>query len=436
MSQPIVPRDELIYTSATALAAAIRAKHVSSAEVVDAYLQRIEAVNPHLNALVQVAADVARRQAHEADAALARGEMNGPLHGVPFTAKDVCETAGLISAAGLTERAHYVPDKDAVVVARMKAAGAILLGKTNCPPGGSGGVTDNPVYGRTSNPYDTSRMPGGSSGGEAAAIAGGASPLGIGSDSGDSLRVPAHFCGIATLKPTSGRVPSTGTLNHHGGLSDYRTQIGPLARYVSDLALAFPILAGEDGCDASVIPMPLGALESVRLKGLRLAVYTDDGEVLPTPDIIASVRAAARTLADVGLSIDEARPACLSDARPITERYWAKSRLSGAAIEHLFLDWDRFRSAMLAFVAKYDVILCPADARPVPRHGEQTIGLFNYTLPFSLTGWPCVVVRAGTSPEGLPIGVQIVARPWREEVALVVAQHLETALHGWQRPPL
>jgi len=359
MNQPIGPRDELIYTSATALAAAIRAKHVSSAEAVDVYLQRIEAVNPHLNALVQVAVDIARRQAREADAALARGEMNGPLHGVPFTAKDVCETAGLICAAGLTERAHYVPDKDAIVVARMKAAGAILLGKTNCPPGGSGGVTDNPVYGRTSNPYDTSRMPGGSSGGEAAAIAAGASPLGIGSDSGGSLRVPAHFCGIATLKPTSGRVPNTGTLNHSCGLSDYRTQIGPLARYVSDLALAFPILAGEDGCDASVIPMPLGALESVRLKGLRLAVYT---------------------LADVGLSIDEARLACLSDARPITERYWAKSRLSGAAIEQLFLDWDRFRSAMLAFVAKYDVILCSADARPAPRHGEQTIGLFAMPL--------------------------------------------------------
>src|SRR5215510_2874566 len=296
MSQPIGPHDALIYTSATALAAAIRTKHVSATEVMDAYLQRIEAVNPHLNALVQVAADVARRQAREADAALARGEMNGPLHGVLFTAKDVCETAGLISAAGLAARAHYVPDKDAVVVARMKAAGAILLGKTNCPPGGSGGVTTNPVYGRTSNPYDVSRTPGGSSGGEAAAIAAGESPLGIGSDSGGSLRVPSHFCGIATLKPTSGRVPNTGMLNHPGGLSDYRTQIGPMARYVRDLALAFPILAGEDGCDSGVIPMPLGDPESVILKGLRMAVYTDDGEATPTPEIIATVPEGAYTL--------------------------------------------------------------------------------------------------------------------------------------------
>ena len=436
MSQPRPPLDELIYTSTTELAAAIRAKHVSSEDVVHAYLRRIEAVNPRLNAIVQVAVDVARAQARAADAALARGEITGPLHGVPFTVKDVCETAGIISAAGLAARVHFVPDKDAVVVARMKAAGAILLGKTNCPPGGSGGVTANPVYGRTSNPYDVSRTPGGSSGGEAAAIAAGASPLGIGSDSGGSLRVPAHFCGIATLKPTSGRIPNTGTFNHPGGLSDYRTQIGPLARYVKDLALALPILVGEDGCDAGVIPMPLGTLASVRLTGLRMAVYTDDGEVPPTPDIIATVRAGARALAEAGLRIDEARPACLADARPLTERYWGRSQLSGAEIVHLFRDWDRFRSAMLAFVTKYDVILCPADARPAPRHGEQTAGLFNYTLPFSLTGWPCVVVRAGTSPEGLPIGVQIVARPWREEVALGVAQYIETALHGWQRPPL
>lgn len=277
------PIDKLIYASATELAAVIRAKQVSSEEVVDAYLRRIEAVNPRFKAVVQLAADSARIQAREADAALARGEIKGPLHGVPFTAKDVCETAALISAAGLEERTHFMPEKDAMVVARMKAAGAILLGKTNCPPGGSGAVTDNPVYGRTSNPYDVSRTPRGSSGGEAAAIAAGESPLGIGSDSGGSLRVPSHFCGIATLKPTSGRVPNTGTLNHPGGLSDYRTQIGPMARYVRDLALAFSILAGEDGCDSGVIPMPLGDPESAILKGLRMVVYTDDGEATPTP---------------------------------------------------------------------------------------------------------------------------------------------------------
>jgi amidase len=428
--------DELIYASATGLAAAIRAKQVSSEEVVDAYLRRIEAVNPHLNAVVQLAAGSARTLARAADAALARGEIKGSLHGVPFTVKDVCETAGIVSAAGLEERAHFVPEKDAVVVARMKAAGAILLGKTNCPPGGGGGVTDNPVYGRTNNSYDVLRTPGGSSGGEAAALAAGESPLGIGSDSGGSLRVPAHFCGVATLKPTSGRVPNTGTLNHPGGLSDYRTQIGPIARFVRDLALTFPTIAGEDGCDSGVIPMFLGDPQSVALKSLRVAVYTEDGEATPTPEIIASVWAGANSLSGAALIVEEARPACLSDSRAITERYWNMSQLSGTEVEQMFLDWDRFRSAMLAFIAKYDVILCPAEYRPAPSHAEKAERLFNYTLPFSLNGWPCVVVRAGTSPEGLPIGTQIVARPWREDVALAVAQHIETALGGWQRPPL
>ena len=362
--------EALIYRSATQLAAAICTKQVSSDELVRAHLHRIEVVNPRLNAVVQIA-DAVLRDACAADAALASGRIVGPLHGVPFTAKDVCETAGVISAAGLTSRASHVPEHDAVVVARMKAAGAILLGKTNCPPGGSGGVTDNPVYGRTSNPYDVDRVPGGSSGGEAAAIAAGASPLGLGSDSGGSLRVPAHFCGIATLKPTSGRVPSTGTVNHPGGLRDYRTQIGPMARSVADLALTFPILAGEDGRDAGVIPMPFTAHASMPLTGLRLAVYDDDGEAPPTPETIDAVRAAARALADGGVIIEQARPACLSDSRPITERYWRWSESSGPELEQLLLDWDRFRSAMLAFIGAYDGLVCPVEACPTASRGDD-----------------------------------------------------------------
>lgn len=427
--------DEPIYASAADLAAAIRARQASSQEVVDAYLERIEAVNPRLNAVVQLAADAARAQARRADAALASGEMWGLLHGVPFTAKDVFDTAGVISAAGLEERAGYTPQQDAVVVARLKASGAILLGKTNCPPGGAGGVTDNAVYGRTHNPYDLARTPGGSSGGEAAALAAGESPVGLGSDSGGSIRLPAHLCGIAGLKPTSGRVPNTGAFNHPGGLTDVRTQIGPMARYVKDLALVLPLLAGEDGCDAGVIPMPLGDPAAVRLSGLRVAFYADDGQASPTPEIVRAVKESAQALADAGLLVREARPACLPESRGITERYWGMGELSGAEVEALFLDWDRFRSAMLAFMAEYDLIVCPADYRPAARHDEEAEWRFNYTLPFSLAGWPCAVVRAGTSPEGLPIGVQLAARPWREDVALAAAQQVETALGGW-RPPL
>ena len=427
---------EITRCSAVDLARAIRSGDVSSEDVVAAYLRRIEAVNPRLNALVQVAAEAALVRARRADAALARGDILGPLHGVPFTAKDVFETAGIVSAAGLPERAHFVPAEDAVVVARMKAAGAILLGKTNCPPGGGGGVTDNPVYGRTNNPYDLSRTPGGSSGGEAAAIAAGVSPLGIGSDSGGSIRVPAHFCGVAGLKPTSGRVPNTGVLNHPGGLSDYRTQIGPMARYVRDLALVFPLIAGEDGVDSGVIPMPIRDPASVSPRGLRVACYVDDGQAAPSADVVAAVRAAAQALADGGQAVSEARPSCLPDARPITERYWTRSQRSGAEVEDLFADWDRFRTAMLAFMARYDAILCPADYRAASRHDEEAPWRFNYTLPFSLCGWPCAVVRAGETETGLPIGVQVVARPWREDIALAVAEEIEQALGGWRSPPI
>lgn len=429
--------DDLLRLSAVDLSRAILDRRVSSEEIITTYLRRIEVVNLRLNAVVQVAADSALAEARKADQALAQGDVRGPLHGIPFTVKDVFETAGIVSAAGLDERAHFIPSNDSVAVARMKAAGGILLGKTNCPPGGAGGVTDNPVYGRTNNPYNLSCTPGGSSGGEAAAIAAGESVLGIGSDSGGSLRVPAHFCGIATLKPTSGRVPNTGVFEHPGGLSDYRTQIGPMARYVRDLVLAFPLIAGEDGIDSGVIPMPIRDPSSISAGGLRVAYYVDDGQATPTPDVASAVEAAASALKQAGLAVKEAKPHCLSDSRQITERYWGLSQMRGAEVERLFLDWDRFRSAMLAFMADYDAILCPADYQPASPHSEDhKEWRFNYTLPFSLCGWPCTVVRAGGTASGLPVGVQFAARPWREDIVLALAQVIEDALGGWQPPPL
>jgi len=410
--------DQLLYASSTTLAQHIRAKDVSSEEIVNACLQRIEVVNPQLNAVVQLTADTARTQAREADAALARGKIKGPLHGVPFTVKDVFDTAGVISAVGIEERASYVPEQDAVVVARMRAAGAILLGKTNCPPWGAGGESDNPVYGRTNNPYDQTRTPGGSSGGEAAIIAAGGSPLGLGSDSGGSIRVPAHFCGVAGLRPTVGRVPNTGVFNHPGGLSDLRTQIGPMSRFVEDLGLALSVISGVDWRDSGVIPMPLGDPKAIDIEGLRVAFYIDDGIATPTPETADLVSTTASVLAGAGL------------------RYWRQSELNGEKIEQLMTEWDSLRCTLLSFMENYDVLLCPACYSPAVPHGTMQDIEFSYALPYSLTGWPCVVVRAGTSPEGLPIGVQVVARPWREDVVLAVAQQIETALGGWQRPPI
>src|ERR1700760_294310 len=277
--------DEIIYTSATELARAIREKEVSSEEVVDAHLSRIEEVNPKLNAVVQLTADAARKRAREADSALARGENWGPLHGVPVTIKDAFETAGVVSVGGTKGRAQFVPQEDAVGVARYKSAGAIMLGKTNVPELSLAFESDNLVYGQTKNPYDPTRTPGGSSGGEAAAIASGMSPLGLGSDAGGSIRLPAHFCGIAGIKPTTGRTPRTGHFLPPGGLLDSIWQIGPLARRVEDLVLALPLLCGTDWRDPTVVPAPLGDPSQVELKNLRVAFHTDNGIITPTPDI-------------------------------------------------------------------------------------------------------------------------------------------------------
>jgi amidase len=247
--------------SALGIVELVRRREVTAVEVVDAHLRRIEDVNGSINAVVQLDAERALDRAGAADAALQRGELVGPLHGVPFTAKDNIEAAAIEMAIGAPERIGTVPSADATVVARMRAAGAILLGKTNCPPWGGGIETDNEVYGRTSNPYDLARTPGGSSGGEAAILAAGGSACGLGTDSGASVRVPAHFCGLAAIKPTAGRVPVTGViddLGQIGALADPRTQVGVLARSVADVALVLRVVGGPDGRDGGVSPVTLG----------------------------------------------------------------------------------------------------------------------------------------------------------------------------------
>ena len=461
--------DEIIYSSATELARAIRDREVSSAEVVAAHLARIEEANPTLNAVVHLTADAARARAREADAALASGEVWGPLHGVPVTIKDAFETAGVVSAGGTKGRAGFVPREDAAGVARYKAAGAIVLGKTNVPEVSLAFESDNLVYGRTKNPYDLTRTPGGSSGGEAAAIAAGMSPLGLGSDAGGSIRLPAHFCGIAGIKPTSGRTPRTGHFPPMGGLLDSIWQIGPLARRVEDLALALPLLCGADWRDPTVAPFPLGDPSEVEVKSLRVAFHTDNGIVAPTPDIAAAARDAARALADAGAEVVEARPPVPGNAYEMllglygadsgaglrmllmlsgTDETHAlmtrllevlgTSKMTTAELTGLVFRLDQWRGEMLSFMRDYDLILCPPCARTAMPHGttfdEDNQLVFSYTMIYNMTGWPGAVVRAGTSPEGLPVGVQLVARPWREDVALAAASEVERATGGW-RPP-
>ena len=457
--------DELIFASAIEQAKAIQAGQVSSEELVSACLRRIEAVNPILNAVVQLAADSALDAARAADAALARGEAKGPLHGLPMTLKDSIDTAGIITTAGTMGRKTFIPQEDATVAARLKGAGAILLGKTNTPELTLYGETVNLVYGQTNNPYNPERIPGGSSGGAAAIVAAGGSAFDLGTDTGGSIRQPAHFCGVAGLKPTSGRVPRTGhIISYEMGALDSLTTIGPLARSVADLYLIFSVLAGPDWRDPAMIPMPIGDPKAVDLKGLRAAFYTDNGIISPTPEVAATTKAAVSALADAGVITEENRPeevattgglwlqvatadgsawvhrilkaAGTTETHPVLQRFISAEAIPSPDYTALLEEVDRVRSAMLGFLQNYDLIICPVNAFPAMPHGQVSAkgDGYSYTRIYNMTGWPVVVVRCGTSDEGLPIGVQVIARPWREDVALAAAQHLETTLGGWQRP--
>src|SRR6185503_13720123 len=303
---------------ARALAEALRRGALSSEAVVRAYLDRIEAVNPSLNAVVQLRAEAALAEARAADRVPA-GER-GALHGVPMTIKDSLDTAGIVTTGGTKGRASFVPSADATVVRRVRAAGAILLGKTNTPDLTLSYETSNLVYGHTNNPFDVARTSGGSSGGAAAIVAAGGSPIEIGSDTGGSIRLPAHCCGIAGLKPTAGRVPRTGHIINYEGASQFLTHIGPLARHVDDLGFLLGIIAGPDGVDPHVVPVPLGDPSTVRLAGLRVGYYSRLPPVEVTPETAGAVEAAVDALRRAGC---EPVPIAIPDAERIYETYVA-----------------------------------------------------------------------------------------------------------------
>ena len=461
---------DIIYQSAKSIAQAIRDKDVSAVEIVQAHLDRIEEVNDRLNAVVRLCAERALDEAREADAALARGESKGPLHGVPMTLKDSLDTEGVVTTGGTLGRRTFVPDRDSTVAVRLRGAGAILLGKTNTPEITFAGETDNLVYGRTNNPYGLDRTPGGSSGGAGAIIAAGGSPFDIGSDTGGSIRGPAHFNGIAGIKPNSGRVPRTGhIIPYAAGAEDAYTQNGPMARYVEDLVLTLPIISGPDWEDPAIVPMPLGDPADVDLGSLRVAFYTNAPEYnYPTQETVDAVNAAVGVVSDIVASVEEHVPGPVSrvpelndrigdgDGRATMLRILQRAGttelspfirsirdeavpISTAEFTRALEELDQYRSEMLGFMRSYDAIICPTAAVPALPHGEaykDENRNTNYTAPYNLTGWPGAVVRCGTSPEGLPIGVQVIARPWREDVALALAAVLESALGGYVKPNL
>jgi amidase len=446
-----------------ALAAAIAERRRSSRELVEAHLRRIEEVNPRLNAVVTLADDALDR-ADAADAELARGHSRGPLHGVPITLKDSIDTAGLRTTAGTIGWRGRIPDRDATVAQRLKAAGAIVVGKTNTPEFTWSDQTANDVFGRTNNPWDLERSPGGSSGGSAAIVAAGGSPLDVGSDTADSIRMPSHYCGVVGMKPTQGRVSRAGhNPSFHGILGSW-TQLGPIARTVDDVALALSIIAGPDGVDPHVQPIELRSPADVAVSGLRVVFFTDNGITTPTQSTVEVVRSAAAALADAGARVTERLPPGIVDMAGLwwsivlaDGHAWLRRLITAAGTPgtgwYTWLDdnpvattaeltrmleaVDAARGALFEFMRDVDVIVSPAGPKPPFRHDEADtdVNIDTYCEAHNLSGYPALVVPGGVR-DGFPIGVQIVARPWREDVAFAAGKVVERALGGWQPPPI
>jgi amidase len=452
--------NEILSLSGLAQGRLIRDGAITSAELIEAHFEQIDRVNPPLNAVVEVLHETARREAQLADRRHRAGEALGLFDGVPFSVKDSIEVDGTVCTAGTVGlRSAAKSVRDATLVARLRAAGAIPIARTNLPDLLFAFESDNLLRGRTNNPYDLSKTSGGSSGGEAALIAAGGSPFGLGSDAAGSVRVPAHFCGIASIKPTSGRLPRTGHVPPSGGWIETLWQIGPMARRVEDLCALMPILIGADGQDHTVVPMPYSG-EPVAIRGLRVACFVDNGIATPGRETADAICRAAHALADAGAIVEERRPPGIEQSYDLEMKLLGPDgggglreflKTIGSSETHRLLDgwldklepyrtsvggfaqyWaelDQFRAGMCAFLTGYDAVLSPVSANPALDHGtsieDGNFRGFSYTMTHNLTGWPAAVVRYGRSSAGLPIGVQIAARPWREDVALAVAKCLE-----------
>ena len=375
----------MLQLSASEMIRALGDRQVSSEELTGAVLTLIEAVNPRLNAMMALDGEAALAAARASDNRRVKGEPVGPLAGLPMTVKDSFETAGIVSTAGTAGRRDFVPARDATVVARLRSAGAIIVGKTSTPELTLRFTTENEITGRTNNPYDLARSPGGSSGGAASLVAAAASPLDIGSDTGGSIRIPAHFCGITGLKPTAGRVSRAGHVPHlEFPLVESFTQIGPLARYVRDLRLVYPIMAGADPRDPFCVPMPF-ALPEHGIRGLKVGFYSDNGCTQISSETADTLRKAAAALADAGAGIEEAPPPGLDRStslwreifladggaavRAALSHYGTKAMsqlldwtqghtpLSTAELSNRLGEWADLKACSLAFMASYDLLL-------------------------------------------------------------------------------
>ena len=458
-------QDNIVFATIAEIARGIREKKFSPVEVVGEHLDQIALTHSKLNAFVHADADEARRQAHAAEAAVTRGDALGPLHGVPLTIKSCIDAAGWPAAAGSLMRKEYVAEADAPLVARLRAAGAILLGTTNTPEYLMAYETDNLLSGKTSNPWNLAYSSGGSSGGEAAAIAAGCSAGGVGSDGGGSIRVPAHFCGICGLKPTPGRIPATGHFPPGGGAFGWIGAVGPMARRVADVRALFEVMAGPDAGDALSAPVPVRKVEEREVRGLKIGVLESEALGKATAETSAAVERAAKILSEQGFAVEQKR---LDGLERAIELWWyffgpaianiirdsavgreelmspmlrefvtlatAETEMNYDEFLHACGARDQLRAEILRQMQDVTILISPVSAGPAFRHGEGTWrrgekecyrDTMRHSQWLNLAGFPGVAVPVGVSKEGLPIGVQVIGRPYEDELVLAVAEAIE-----------
>ena len=487
---------DLVFATATQLSQMIRNREVSASEVLAAYVRQIEKYNDKFNAIATYNFERAKKRATEADEALARGENWGVLHGVPVTIKDTLETAGIVTTAGYTPLKNYLPDRDATTVVRLKAAGAIVIAKTNTPQLAGDYQTNNPLFGRTNNPWNIERTVGGSSGGSACAISAGFSPLDLGSDIAGSVRLPAHYCGVCGFMPTDRRVPTTGhvpELPNQPKTIRHLLRIGVLARSVADLQLCFNLIAGADIEQPEIPPVPVVSPPEKTLSRLKIA-WSYGYDLLPvSKDTRSAIKSFITLLDDANCQLTECNPIDLDweevlayygafsslelfasgswknlfdglqfgikteflartqtsfkSGTPLTQKSHLSFPPSLANYNALLTERDRITATMDRFMARWDAWICPVALSPAFLHCDTgqsievdgvkfpyLLACGGYTMPLNFTGHPVVVIPIGLSRSRLPVGVQIVGQRWQDEALLAVAERIAEIVDKLPQP--
>jgi Asp-tRNA(Asn)/Glu-tRNA(Gln) amidotransferase A subunit family amidase len=469
MAQPI-------YSTIAETLAKLRRKEISPLELIAAHLDRIKQIQPQLNPFVHIDAESARARARDSESRIERGDKPRPLEGIPLTVKSSLDVAGWPCPAGSLLRKDYIPVTNATLVSRLEDAGAILLGNTNTPEFLMAYETDNRLSGKTSNPWNPAYSAGGSSGGEAAAIASGCSMGGVGSDGGGSIRTPAHFCAICGLKPTPGRIPSTGHYPPGGGAFAWIGVVGPMARTVADLRALFAVMSGPDPGDALSAPVPIREIAASDLRGLRIGILENPELGRPTPETLSALRRATQLLCDLNHRVEPLKLEKLDQALDLwwlffgpviadlfrqstsgkepqlspmflsyLETAQAEPKVTLESFQIACVDRDLVRASLLRQLREVPILLSAVSTAPAFKHGAgnyRSGDPHNYrdTMRFSqwlnLAGFPGVSLPLGQSAEGLPINIQLIGRPHEEDLLLAVAEQLEEARGPWQPPPL